>query len=75
MPVALIYLWSAFQRLRRRKVGGGVNGAEAISWGDLDAFQRLTGTRLVPWEVEVIEDLDDLFLAEVARASHADPPT
>jgi len=22
---------------------------------------RLTGTRLVPWEIRLIEDLDDLF--------------
>jgi hypothetical protein len=27
-----------------------------------------SGLRLVPWEIEMIEELDDLWLAERARA-------
>jgi hypothetical protein len=65
-PPALAYLWRAFTRLSaRRPLGFGVS---PITWPDLDAFVRLTGFTLAPWEVDVIEDLDALFMAEAARA-------
>jgi hypothetical protein len=66
-PTSLLYLWNTFNRLRRRK-GGGANGPEPISWGDLDAFCRFGGLRLVPWEVEAIEALDDVWLAALKPA-------
>jgi hypothetical protein len=59
-PVALAHLWQAFVRLSRRRGGSGF-GPAPIGWGDLDAFMRLTGTRLSSWEVEIIEALDDLW--------------
>nr|DAH82774.1 MAG TPA: INTERFERON-BETA, HELICAL CYTOKINE, IMMUNE SYSTEM [Caudoviricetes sp.] len=34
-----------------------------IEWPDIDAFVRNSGISLCAWEIEVIEDLDDLFLA------------
>lgn len=61
LPEALAYLWRIYRRLRRRKSGAGF-GPAAIEWLDLDAFTRLTGMPLAPWEIEVIEELDDLFL-------------
>jgi hypothetical protein len=39
-------------------------GPLPIGWDEIDAFCRLTGTRLAPWEVEFIEALDDLWMAE-----------
>jgi hypothetical protein len=63
IPPHLIYLWSAFIRLRRRKGANGFS-ISPIEWPDFDAFIRLSGTRLAPWEIAAIEDLDDLFLAE-----------
>ena len=33
-------------------------------WPDLDAFERHTNQRFFPWEVEILEKLDDLFVAE-----------
>ncbi|NGO50424.1 hypothetical protein G6N73_04385 [Mesorhizobium camelthorni] len=61
-PVPLAYLWRAFWRLRRRK-GAGMSGREPIEWADLVAYLALTKTTLTPWEIEVIEDLDDLYRA------------
>lgn len=59
--MALTYLWQAYGRMRRRcSVGMGLN---PISLGDIDAFVRLTGSRLAPWEVEAIERLDEVWLA------------
>nr|WP_279588205.1 hypothetical protein [Luteibacter anthropi] len=38
-------------------------GAEPISHADIDAFQRLEGIPLRPWQVQVIEQLDALWRA------------
>ena len=65
-PGALLYLWQAYLRLARRRGSGGV-GANPIGFADIDAFVRLTGIRLAPWEVEMLEELDDMQRAEFAR--------
>ena len=49
----------AFCRLHARRRSGF--SAEPIAWSDLDAFIRLTGVRLAPFEIQLIEMLDDLF--------------
>lgn len=71
MPIALTYLWQVYHRLRRRKGSTGF-GAAPIEWPDIDAFVRNAKVRLAPWEIEMIEDLDDLFLASVANPERAD---
>lgn len=63
LPDALAYLWRAFVRLRRRKGSNGF-AVSPIEWPDFDAFLRLSGVRLAPWEISAIEDLDDLFLEQ-----------
>lgn len=60
-PAALSYLWKAYLRLRRRK-SVGFSAHNKIEWPDILAFVALTRTRLAPWEVALIEDLDDIFL-------------
>lgn len=40
-----------------------------ISWADIDAFSRFGGLRLTPWEIEIIETLDDLFIANTTKKS------
>lgn len=61
LPRAGEYLWRTFLRLHARRQSTGM-GPARLSWGDLADFQRLTGTRLAPWEVAVLEQLDDLAL-------------
>ncbi|WP_246132821.1 phage tail assembly chaperone [Devosia ginsengisoli] len=70
-PEALRYLWTAFRRIRSRNGGNGY-GPTPISWADLDAFDRLSGLRLLPWEIEIIEVLDDAYFA--ARHNQEDDP-
>lgn len=60
-PEALAYLWTAYNRIRRRK-GMGFSGPLPIELSDIDAFSRMC-VRLEPWEVELIELLDDVYLA------------
>lgn len=66
-PEALRYLWAAFARIRRRNAGNGF-GATPITWADLDAYSRLSGMRLLPWEMEIIELLDDALMGSLAAA-------
>lgn len=47
--------------MRRRKAVG-FNGLDPISWSDIAAFNEYA-FRLVPWEVEIIERLDDVWMA------------
>lgn len=68
LPKGLEYIWRAYWRIRKRKAGNGF-GSVPIEWPDIDAFVRHTRSELVPWEVEFIEVIDDLFMAEQARRS------
>lgn len=69
-PEALRYLWTAFVRIRRRNAGKGF-GATPVTWADLDAYSRLSGMRLLPWEIEIIEQLDDALLASLREQEDA----
>lgn len=60
LPVELNYLWRVYHRLRKR-TGDGFSSANPISWHDMEAFMRVTRFRLKPWEVELIEAIDDAF--------------
>jgi hypothetical protein len=72
--VALDYLWRIFRRLARRRTSNGF-GSNPITWGDLSAFEHHAKFPLRPWEVELIEDLDDLDRAEQARSQSANAGT
>lgn len=60
-PRALAYLWRAYLRLRRR-AAGGFAGPQPIGWQEIDAFVRRSGVWLRPWEITLIEALDDIYL-------------
>jgi hypothetical protein len=60
-PAALHYLWRTYLRLRQR-TAPGFSGASPVSWQDIDAFVRRSGIVLAPWEVEVVEALDNAFM-------------
>lgn len=60
-PEELRYLWRIYHRLRNRK-GAGLAGPSPWEWPDLDAFVRNSRMPLAPWEVEILEALDDVFL-------------
>jgi len=61
-PEELAYIWRAYNRIRARK-GSGFAGRAPIEWPDIDAFCRNTRTVLAPWEIEIIEALDNAFMA------------
>jgi hypothetical protein len=49
LPLELEHVWNAFCRLHARRWSSF--SAEPIAWSDLDAFVRLTGVRLAPFEI------------------------
>lgn len=62
----LSYLWKAFGRLSNRRGSNGF-GAMPIGWSDIEAFSRLSRIQFHPWEIELIEDIDKLYLAPPAE--------
>lgn len=70
-PQAVEYLWRAWLRLRRRQAPG-MAGPSPIGWVDFEAFCRLTGQRFHPWEVSILEALDDTYL-KVTASEERDP--
>ena len=60
-PKETAYIWQAYLRLRRR-MAGGFAGPNPVGWQDIDAFGRQSGLRLHPWEIALIETIDDIYL-------------
>lgn len=58
-PPALAHVWNAFARLGARRASGF--GTSPIGFLEIEAFQRLSGIKLMPLEVRLIEELDDLY--------------
>lgn len=57
-------VWQAFGKLSARRQYG--MGPLSISYADMDAFQRLYGITLHPWQVEAIEAVDRLWMQQQA---------
>jgi len=70
LPPAAAYLWGTFLRLHTRRGNNGF-GVLPLSWSEIDAFCRLSGVRLAPWEVEIVEALDDAYMAEQVKDAKA----
>ncbi len=64
-PATLAYLWRSYLRLRRRK-GVAFSGQTPIEWPDIDAFICRSGIQLAPWEIEIIEAIDDAYVRPTA---------
>lgn len=71
LPQALEYLWRAYGRLRRRKGTTDLGSPLPLEWPDLLAFSHLSGTRLAPWEIEILERIDDLFIYRDERPAES----
>ncbi len=51
-------------------------GAGPVSWSQIDAWQRLTGVPIAPWEARLLRRLSLAYLAEgrQAEAETCPPP-
>ena len=70
-PTPLLYLWRTYNRLRGRKGSSGF-GVSPIEWPDIQAFLSVTSSSLLPWEIVMIERLDDTFMAAARKATDSD---
>jgi hypothetical protein len=59
-------LWSIFRELHACRGSNGF-GPTRISYVDLDAYQRVTGTKLQTWEIEAIRRADKAYLDDWAE--------
>jgi hypothetical protein len=68
LPREMRYLWRTFLSLHRARTSNGW-GPNPITWSEMDAFCRLTGSPLDPWEAEAVRALDEAFLEVAAGAN------
>jgi hypothetical protein len=69
-PPELIYLWDIFNKIRRRKGSSGF-GPSPIEGQDIESFERRHRYPLAPWEHEIVEDLDDLYMKVQGEAARS----
>ena len=48
----LIYIWNLYNDIKK--------GCDGLSFTDLDAYQRVTGITITPWEASVILETENL---------------
>lgn len=72
MPELLEYLWKWFLRLSKRR-GSGFGPAPLSHTGIKDFF-TLIKIEPTPWEIEQIEQLDDVYLKIRAEEAEANKP-
>lgn len=46
----------------------GFAGFNKVEWPDIYAFMRAARVRLSPWEISLIEDVDDIFIEAMSEA-------
>lgn len=64
-PAGCEELWRIFGELHSCRGTTGF-GPMRITYTDLDAFQRVSGTTLQPWERDAIRKADNAYLADYA---------
>ena len=60
-PVLLSHIWSAFVACSKGRTGG-FSGANPLSYESIKAWMELTGTPLNPREVELVKELDVIYI-------------
>lgn len=63
-PIGAFYLVGWFWQLSNRR-GSGM-GLSPITWEAIDAWARRSGNDPEPWEIGVIEQMDDAYVSKIA---------
>lgn len=50
-------------------------GVGAITWGELESWQRQTGLQLQPWEVRMLRELSRAYAVQIDAAQDSDCPS
>jgi len=65
-PMEVEYLWNDYLRLRSRKVGNEM-GVVPIEWTDFHAFMAVFRRHYDPWELQTLEAIDRVYLAQMRK--------
>jgi hypothetical protein len=60
-PDGVDYLWGYFTEIDRRRTSNGF-GMNPISYGELEAWTRLTGNTLSSFELEILDVFEEAAL-------------
>lgn len=71
-PEGALYLWDWFTQLHNARGGGW--GPAPISWEAIDAWARRMRVDPRPWELEVIREIDALYLRKEGERARKDKP-
>jgi len=63
LPPGCGYVWTWFCELHAARGGNGY-GPNPISYAEIEAWARLTGRHLTPWEVAALRVLDQVWMVE-----------
>lgn len=55
-------------------VMAGPAGALALTWGEIEAWQRATATPLTPWEARTLRRISAAYAGELHAATEPDAP-
>lgn len=62
IPAAALHVWNAFQELDGTRNSNGYSML-SLTFTDIDAYARLSGFPLAPWEVKAIRQMDAIRIA------------
>lgn len=65
-------IWAAFAQLGRTRPRGFSAGG--IQYAEIEAWQRLTGVALSPWELETLTEIDSKVLSQAAQKDRKQKP-
>lgn len=65
IPAGTEALWRDFLALHDSRGSSGF-GPMRITFNDIDAWQRVTGAKLKPWEIDLVRQADNLWLSDFA---------
>lgn len=66
LPAMLEPLWADFIELHNSRGSTGF-GAAPITFADIDAWQRVVGLHLRPWEIAAIRAADNAYFAAMPK--------
>lgn len=70
LPEGLEPLWHDFWALHSGRGNSGFGPAQ-ITFADIDAYQRVTGVRFQPWQLDAIRRADGAYLKHYADQRRA----
>lgn len=71
LPCACDHLWSDFLDLHVSRAQT-MSGPARISFTDIDAFERVNGTKLLAWQIDAIRRADSAFMSTLKEAQSGD---